>query len=264
MKKTIVCLLLTCLSFSIMAQTVAQDTLAVQGKESLTDRVINWYNGHLNYGTVTLLMAVESSFIPFPSEVIVPPAAYQACNSDNPALYKTDYKFLNVVFVILFATLGALIGAIINYVLALVLGRPIVYWFADSKVGHLLLLSGEKVQKAEKYFIDNGKSSTLIGRLIPAVRQLISIPAGLSKMNIGVFVLFTALGAGLWNTILAFLGYLAHGQKDLIDKYNHELKFLLWGLCFAFVAYLVVKGVRSARASKKETPADNASETPAE
>ena len=233
MKKTIVCLLLTCLSFSIMAQTVAQDTLAVQEKESLTDRVINWYNGHLNYGTVTLLMAVESSFIPFPSEVIVPPAAYQACNSDNPALYKTDYKFLNVVFVILFATLGALIGAIINYVLALVLGRPIVYWFADSKVGHLLLLSGEKVQKAEKYFIDNGKSSTLIGRLIPAVRQLISIPAGLSK-------------------------------KDLIDKYNHELKFLLWGLCFAFVAYLVVKGVRSARASKKETPADNASETPAE
>ena len=186
MKKTIVFLLLTCLSFSIMAQTVAQDTVVREEKASITDKVIDWYNGHLNYGTVTLLMAVESSFIPFPSEVIVPPAAYQACNSDNPALYKTDSKFLNVLLIILFATLGALIGAIINYVLALVLGRPIVYWFADSKVGHFLLLSGEKVQKAEKYFIDNGRSSTLIGRLIPAVRQLISIPAGLSKMNIGV------------------------------------------------------------------------------
>ena len=193
----------------------------------------------------------------------MPPAAYQACNSDNPTLYKTDYKFLNVMFVILFATLGALIGAIINYVLALVLGRPIVYWFADSKVGHLLLLSGDKVRKAELYFIDNGKSSTLIGRLIPAVRQLISIPAGLSKMNVGVFVLFTAIGAGLWNTILALLGYIAHGQKDLIDKYNHELKYLLWALCFAFVGYLVVKGVRTARAPKK-TPDDNASQTPEE
>jgi len=264
MKKTIACLLLICLSLGLMAQSATQDTVIQQEKVSLTDKVINWYNGHLNYGTVTLLMAVESSFIPFPSEVIVPPAAYQACNSDNPALYKTNSKLLNVVFIILFATFGALIGALINYVLALWLGRPIIYWFADSKVGHLLLLSGEKVQKAEKYFIDNGKSSTLIGRLIPAVRQLISIPAGLAKMNVGVFVLFTTIGAGLWNTILAFLGYLAHGQKDLIDKYNHELKYLLWGLCVAFVAYLVVKGVRGSRSSKKDNSSDSTSEKSAE
>ena len=91
-------------------------------------------------------MAVESSFIPFPSEVIVPPAAYQACNSDNPALYKTDSKIVNVILVILVATLGALIGALVNYFLSMILGRPIIYWFADSKVGHLLLLNSEKIK----------------------------------------------------------------------------------------------------------------------
>jgi len=199
---------------------------------------------------VTMLMAIESSFIPFPSEVIVPPAAYQACNSDNPALYKTDSKVLNVILVILFASLGALVGALVNYFLAMILGRPIVYWFADSKVGHLLMLNSQKIKKAEDYFIENGKSSTLIGRLIPAIRQLISIPAGLAKMNIGVFMLFTTIGATIWNTILAFLGYFAHGQQDLIEEYNSELKIALWGLCILFVLYLIYKGVKTSRAEK--------------
>jgi len=226
----------------------AADTTAT--KASVTDRVISWYNNHLNYGTVTMLMAIESSFIPFPSEVIVPPAAYQACNSDNTSLYKTDSKVLNVVLVILFASLGALIGALVNYFLSLVLGRPIVYWFADSKVGHMLMLNSQKIKKAEDYFIEHGKSSTLIGRLIPAIRQLISIPAGLSKMNLGVFMLYTTIGATLWNTILAFLGYFAHGQQDLIEKYNSELKIVLWGLCIVFVLYLIYKGVKSSRAEK--------------
>lgn len=241
MKKIIFCLILC--STTIWAQC---ENTTIQ-KETVTDKVISWYNSHLNYGTITMLMAIESSFIPFPSEVIVPPAAYQACNSEHPALYKTDSKVTNVLFVVIFATLGAMIGACINYFLALWLGRPIVYWFADSKVGHLLMLNGKKVEKAEKYFIDNGKSSTLIGRLVPAVRQLISIPAGLSKMNIGVFALFTAIGATLWNTILAFLGYLAHGQQDIIEKYNSELKIALWGLCFLFIGYLIFKGVRTSR-----------------
>ncbi len=221
---------------------------------SFTDKVIYWYHSHLNYGTVALLMAVESSFIPFPSEVIVPPAAYQACNPDNEDLYRTDSKALNVLLVILFATLGALLGALLNYFLALVLGRPVVYWFADSKVGHLLMLNSAKIRKAEDYFIENGRSSTLVGRLVPAIRQLISIPAGLSRMNIGVFTLFTAIGATLWNTILAFLGYLAHGQQDLIEKYNGELKILLWGIGVLFVCYLIYKGVKSSRASKTESP----------
>jgi len=221
-----------------------------QEKESATGRVISWYNDHLNYGTITLLMTIESSFIPFPSEVIVPPAAYQACNSDNEALYVTSSKFVNVLLVILFATLGALIGALINYVLALWLGRPIIYWFADSKVGHLLLLDKEKVVKAEDYFREHGNISTLVGRFIPAIRQLISIPAGLARMHIGMFILFTSLGAAVWNTVLAILGYVAHGQKDLIDKYNHELTIALLAVFAIGVGYVIVKWIVSARKRK--------------
>lgn len=118
------------------------------------------------------------------------------------------------------------------------------------------MLNSAKVKKAEDYFIENGKSSTLIGRLIPAIRQLISIPAGLAKMNLGVFALFTAIGATLWNTILAFLGYFAHGQQDLIEKYNSELKILLWGLCIGFVLYLIYKGVKSSKKEKAVAPED--------
>ena len=230
-----------------MVQAQTTDTLE---KESATQRVISWYNSHLNYGTVTLLMTIESSFIPFPSEVIVPPAAYQACNSDNAALHVTPSKFVNVLLVILFATLGALIGALINYVLALLLGRPIIYWFADSKVGHLLLLDSAKVEKAEEYFREHGNISTLVGRFIPAIRQLISIPAGLAKMHIGKFILFTSIGAAAWNTVLAILGYVAHGQKDLIDKYNHELTIALLVLVALGIVYVIIKWIVSARKRK--------------
>ena len=233
-------------SMAAMGQESAQET-------SATGRVISWYNEHLNYGTVTLLMTIESSFIPFPSEVIVPPAAYQACNSDNEALYVTSSKFVNVLLVIVFATLGALLGALLNYVLALLLGRPIIYWFADSKVGHMLLLDSAKVQKAEDYFRAHGNVSTLVGRFIPAIRQLISIPAGLAKMHIGKFILFTSIGAATWNTILAILGYVAHGQKDLIDKYNHELTIALLAICAVGVAYVVFKWILSARKRKNQS-----------
>lgn len=257
MKKILLCLFLAFTVTAAYCETTAADTMA---DKSITDKVISWYNGNLNYGTVTLLMTIESSFIPFPSEVIVPPAAYQACNPDNASLYKTNSPVVNVIFVILFATLGAMLGAIINYFLAMWLGRPIVYWFADSKVGHILFLNKGKIQKAEQYFIDNGKSSTLIGRLIPAIRQLISIPAGLAKMNIGVFALFTCIGASLWNTILAFLGYFAHGQQDLIEKYNDELKIAMWGLCILFVLYLIFKGVKSACTKKSEPETEKPTE----
>ena len=234
--------------------TVHAQTADTLEKESATQRVISWYNSHLNYGTVTLLMTIESSFIPFPSEVIVPPAAYQACNSDNAALHVTPSKFVNVLLVILFATLGALIGALINYVLALLLGRPIIYWFADSKVGHLLLLDSAKVEKAEEYFREHGNVSTLVGRFIPAIRQLISIPAGLAKMHIGKFILFTSIGAAAWNTVLAILGYVAHGQKDLIDKYNHELTIALLAVFAIGIVYVIIKWIVSA---KKRKVSDN-------
>lgn len=248
MKKALTILMLLLAFVPAFAQTT--QPVEPQEKESATGRVISWYNDHLNYGTITLLMTIESSFIPFPSEVIVPPAAYQACNSDNEALYVTSSKFVNVLLVILFATLGALIGALINYVLALWLGRPIIYWFADSKVGHLLLLDKEKVIKAEDYFREHGNVSTLVGRFIPAIRQLISIPAGLAKMHIGMFILFTSLGAAVWNTVLAILGYIAHGQKDLIDKYNHELTIALLAVFAIGVGYVIVKWIVSARKRK--------------
>lgn len=253
MKKSLLLLLVIFCTATAMAQT---DSTNNQSAESLTGRVISWYNSHLNYGTVTLLMTIESSFIPFPSEVIVPPAAYQACNSENDSLHVTSSNFVNILIIILFATLGALIGALINYVLALWLGRPIIYWFADSKVGHMLLLDKEKVIKAEDYFREHGNVSTLVGRFIPAIRQLISIPAGLAKMHIGMFILFTSIGAAVWNTVLAILGYVAHGQKDLIDKYNHELTIALLALFGLGVVYVIIKWIVSAKKRKNNVPTE--------
>ncbi|MDR0971786.1 MAG: DedA family protein [Bacteroidales bacterium] len=188
---------------------------------------------NINYGTITLLMAVESSFIPFPSEVVVPPAAYKASKENSD---------MNIFLVVLFATIGALIGAIINYYLSLFLGRPIIHAFADSKIGKMCLLSSEKVQKAEDYFVKHGRSSTLIGRLIPAIRQLISIPAGLSKMPLLPFILFTSLGAMIWNIVLAILGYIAHGQANLIEQYSSEISYILISLGVLFVIYLLYSG----------------------
>lgn len=199
---------------------------------SVIQVVEKWYEENMNYYTITALMAVESSFIPFPSEIVIPPAAYIASKEGSS---------LNIYLVVVFGTLGALIGALINYFLALWLGRPIMYKFADSKIGRLCLLSKEKIQVAEDYFVKHGKISTLIGRLIPAVRQLISIPAGLAKMNLLSFCLFTALGAGVWNSVLALLGYIAQGQQDLIDEYSHELSVVIMALFAIIVIYYIIK-----------------------
>ena len=142
-------------------------------------------------------MAIESTFLPLPSEVVVPFAAYKAGQGD-----------LNVFLVVIFGTIGALAGSLINYTLAYYLGRPMVYKFADSRIGKVFLLSKEKVVHAEEFFIRNGKTSTFIGRLVPGVRHLISIPAGLAKMNLRDFMLYTFVGAGIWNIILAVIGLL--------------------------------------------------------
>ena len=209
---------------------------------SLISRVEQWYASNMNYATITALMAIESSFIPFPSEIVIPPAAYVA-NDPASSLHATDSYPLNVLLIVLFGTLGAMIGAIINYLLAMWLGRPIVYAFADSKLGHLCLLSGEKVKKAEDYFNDHGKVSTFVGRLIPGIRQLISIPAGLCKMHFGWFLFYTFLGAGIWNVVLALLGYIAGGQKELIDAYSHELSIVIMGLFALAIVYFIAKAI---------------------
>ena len=228
MKKLLLTILLM-LPVSLFAQEAApKDSL------SIIQEVEQWYDANMNYTNITILMTIESSFIPFPSEIVIPPAAYVASKPESD---------LNIFLVVLFGTLGAIIGALINYYLALWLGRPIIYKFADSKLGHLCLLSSEKIKKAEDYFNDHGKVSTFIGRLVPGIRQLISIPAGLAKMNLGSFILYTTLGAGIWNTILAFIGYLAHGQADLINKYSHELSLVVLALVGLAAIWFIVKAL---------------------
>jgi len=195
--------------------------------------VVDWYMENINYWTVALLMVIESSFIPFPSEVVVPPAAWKASEGS-----------LNIYMVVFMSTVGALIGSCINYFLALFLGRPLIYKFADTRFAHFCLIDREKVEKAEKYFVEKGNISTFIGRLIPGIRQLISIPAGLARMKFGSFILYTFLGAVIWNIILAVLGYLAHGQMDLIKKYSSEISYVLLILGVLFVVYLVYNGLK--------------------
>ena len=217
------------------ANTVANAAADTAKSTGIYNRIIDWYNDNLNYGTITLLMAIESSFIPFPSELVVPPAAYKALQPGSG---------LNIALIVFFATLGALVGAYINYYLAKILGRPIIYKFADSRLGHFLLLDVEKVEKAENYFREHGAISTFVGRLITVIRQLISIPAGLAKMKLAPFTLYTFLGAAIWNCVLALLGYLAHGQKDIIEKYNSELAIALLGFGVLFIGYMVWNAVK--------------------
>ena len=210
----------------------------IEFMESLT--FIQWCLDHLNYWTITLLMAIESSFIPFPSEIVVPPAAYKAAAGE-----------LNIYLVVLFATLGANIGALVNYYLAMWIGRPLVYKVASSRIGHMCLIDEASVLKAEKFFDDNGRISTFVGRLVPAVRQLISIPAGLARMRMSTFLLYTTLGAGLWNIILAAIGYYLESvvpQDQLMSKVAEYSRELSWG----FIALgVLVLGVLIYKGTKK-------------
>ena len=202
---------------------------------------ITWCIEHLNYWTITFLMTLESTVIPIPSELVVPPAAYRAAAEGSE---------LNVILVVLCATLGANLGALINYTAARYLGRPIIYAFANSTFGHMCLLNEQKVQKTEQYFNDHGAAGTLIGRLVPGIRHLISIPAGLAKMRLSHFILYTTIGAGLWNIILAAIGYSLQSvvpEDQLMDKvneYSHELGIAMILLFLGLIAFLVYKGMK--------------------
>lgn len=214
--------------------------------------MIEFFLDNLNYWTILLGMIIESSFIPFPSEVIVPPAAWLALGPESD---------MNIVLVVIVATLGADIGALVNYFLAKWLGRPIVYKFANSRWGHLCLLNGEKVEHAEEYFRKHGIASTFFGRLVPAVRQLISIPAGLARMKLPTFLLYTTLGAGLWNIVLAVLGYVVRVSfpqvettedvSRLASTYSHEIGYGILAIIGAVAIYFIVKRlVKKRKASR--------------
>ena len=192
--------------------------------------------GHLNYGTIFFLMLLESTVIPVPSELVVAPAAYHAAAGN-----------LDIWLVILFSTLGADVGATINYLAGWYLGRPIIYKFANSKWGHLCLLNQEKVKKSEKYFDDHGMVATITGRLLPGIRHLISIPAGLSRMNYWRFLLYTTIGAAAWHSILAFLGHYMHSfvpenqLQGKILEYGEYIKLGLIVLVIAACFYFLIK-----------------------
>jgi len=200
--------------------------------------VFEWYMANLNYYTIFLLMAIESSFIPFPSEIVVPFAAWKAAEGS-----------LSFAGVLLASTAGAMVGAIFNYYLALWLGRPVLYRLAGTRWAHMMLIHPESLEKAEKYFVKHGKVSTFIGRLVPAVRQLISLPAGLARMKIEPFLLFTFLGAGLWNVILAVVGYFAYDMRDHILPY---LDWAMYALGALFVAWLTLQGIKAYKRNRRE------------
>ncbi|MBR1630362.1 MAG: DedA family protein [Paludibacteraceae bacterium] len=194
----------------------------------------------MNYGTVCLLMGIESSLIPFPSEAVIPPAAYVVDNPDS-RLHWSDSLYINLLLIALFATLGSVLGAIFNYVLGITLGRPLIYRFAGSRLGHLLMLNVEKIQRAEEYFNKHGNMSTFICRFIPAIRQLVSIPAGMARMRFAPFVGYTALGAFIWNVVLVLIGWLFRGQKELINRYSTEIGILILLLVAAVLLWFVIK-----------------------
>ncbi|MBC8004969.1 MAG: DedA family protein [Verrucomicrobia bacterium] len=192
---------------------------------------IDWYLSNINYFTITVLMAIESSFVPLPSELVIPPAAYLAVKGE-----------LNLGLIIFFSTIGCIIGALFNYALSFYLGRKIIYGLAGSRWARIFFITPEKVEHAERYFLKNGNTSTFIGRLLPGIRHLISIPAGLSKMNLKKFIIYTALGSALWNAILAVMSYI------LVDKWEAYFREITWGFIIigvGFVIYLVVRALKN-------------------
>ena len=191
---------------------------------------------NLNYPAIFVLMLLESTVVPVPSEFVVTPAAYHAAGGS-----------LNVWLIILYATLGADVGASINYFVAKYVGRPVVYRFANSHLGHLCLLNQEKVERSEQYFDRHGVAATLTGRFVPVIRHLISIPAGLARMHYGRFLLFTTIGAGGWHSVLAALGWYMHAivpeeqLNDKIHEYADYIKLVILALLIAAVVFFFVK-----------------------
>lgn len=193
---------------------------------NLINWVLNITQG-LGYFGVGILMTIESSFLPLPSEIIIPPAAYLASQGK-----------MNLVLIIIAGVLGSLIGATVNYFISLSLGRLVIYKLAGTRVARLIFITPEKIGQVEKYFLSSSKSATFFGRLIPVVRHLISIPAGFCRMPFGQFLLYTALGSFIWVSILAALGYFIGANQSLLQTYYREIS---WGLLTLGVVWMAWK-----------------------
>jgi len=198
------------------------------------------FSAKIGYLGVVLLMTVESSFIPFPSEIVIPPAAYLASRGE-----------FNIYLVILSGLIGSLFGALINYFLARTLGRMIVYKLAGTRLARILLVSERKIKKSEDLFLRYGAVSTFIGRLVPAVRQLISIPAGFCRMPLSRFILFTALGSGLWTVILAVLGYVFGANQEAWMSIYYNFKHLIYGFIGFVIVIVAVFWIRAIAKNRK-------------
>jgi len=196
-------------------------------------QVLAWYMSHITYWTVFLLMMIESTIIPFPSELVIPPAAFKAASGD-----------MNIFLIIITGSLGAITGSLINYYLAKWLGNKLLLKFVNTRIANLMMINQSAIEKTEQYFLKHGKTSTLIGRLVPGIRHLISLPAGLANMKMRDFVLFTAIGATAWNVILAMLGYFFYSQKELLDKYYKELIIIILAIGGLYVIYLIFNAFR--------------------
>jgi len=187
--------------------------------------------GHWGYGGIVVMMFLESSFFPFPSEVVVPPAGYLAARGE-----------MSLPLVILAGIAGSLLGALFNYWLAVVWGRPFF-----ERFGRYFLVSAKHLDQADRFFADHGHISTFIGRLLPGIRQYISLPAGIARMNLALFAFYTGLGAGIWVVILALVGYYIGNNQALVQQYLHQI---LLGLAVFALVLIVLYVIRHRRRKK--------------
>lgn len=190
--------------------------------------------GNMGYPGVFLLMALESSVIPVPSELVMPPAGYLAQQGE-----------MNIIFAILCGTFGSLVGAYVNYFAARHLGRPLLL-----KYGKYVWITEEKFAKVESFFLKHGEISTFLGRMLPVVRHLISLPAGLAGMNHLRFSFYTLLGAGIWVTVLTFIGYFIGENRELIMRYSHQALVVV-ALCSAVIVAVYVRRHRRSHPSRE-------------